>query len=322
MNYLKLILGSAAGLALATSASAQTVGIGSTKGGAVAQITATISKAVSEHGGLQMRAQTMGGTQQYIPVVNAGELEFGISNITQLHMARTGTGLSEGTKYENLRLVATMMKFIVSPVVPIKSGITKTSQLKGLRTSVGFKGAPLFANLHKGALATADLKSPDDIVPVPQVGLVQSWRALMAGKVDWVIAAGGSGFVKQMNAKIDGGVRHISFPNTPEALEKMHKYFPKSDWEIVQPRKGLTGVIEPTNFVSYDYTLWTYANLSDDIVYKVTKVMHTQVKQLKEGGPLWRTYQADKRLAKPQGHPYHPGAVKYYKEAGLWPAGS
>jgi TRAP transporter TAXI family solute receptor len=322
MNYLKLLLGTAAGVALATTASAQTVGIGSTKAGAVAQITATISKAVSEHGGLQMRTQTMGGTQQYIPVVNAGELEFGISNITQFHFARTGTGLSKGTPYENLQLVATMMKFTVSPVVALKSGITTTAQLKGTRMAVGFKGAPLFANIHQGALATADLVSPKDIKPVPQVGLVQHWRAFMAGKIDWVIAAAGSGFVKQMNAKIDGGIRHISFPNTPEALAKMHKFFPKTTWEVIPPRKGLTGVVEPTNFVSYDYMLWTHKALSNEMVYKVTKVMHTQEKQLKEGGPLWRSYQANERLAKPQGHPYHPGAMKYYKEAGIWPAGS
>lgn len=320
MNYLKLILGTAAGVALATSASAQTVGIGATKAGAVAQITATISKAVSEHGGLQMRKQTMGGTQQYIPVVNAGELEFAISNITQYHMARTGTGLSaKGGPYKNLQLVATMMKFTVSPVVPLKSGITKTSQLKGTRMAVGFKGAPLFANIHNGALATADLTQAD-IRPVPQVGLVQHWRAFMAGKIDWVIAAAGSGFVKQMNAKIDGGIRHIGFPNNPEALAKMHKWFPKTEWSVIQPRKGLTGVVEPTAFVTYDYMLWTHKGLSNDIVYKVTKVMHTQEKQLKQGGPLWRSFRADKRLAKPQGHPYHPGAVKYYKEAGLWPS--
>lgn len=320
MNYLKLVLGTAAGVALATAASAQTVGIGATKAGAVAQITATISKAVSEHGGLQMRKQTMGGTQQYIPVVNAGELEFAISNITQYHMARTGTGLSaKGGPYTNLQLVATMMKFTVSPVVPLSSGITKTSQLKGTRMAVGFKGAPLFVNIHNGALATADL-TPADIKPVPQVGLVQHWRAFMAGKLDWVIAAAGSGFVKQMNAKIKGGIRHISFPNNPEALAKMHKWFPKTEWSVVQPRKGLTGVLEPTTFVTYDYMLWTHKGLSNETVYKVTKVMHTQESQLKQGGPLWRSYSADKRLAKPQGHPYHPGAVKYYKEAGLWPA--
>ena len=318
MKYLNLALGAAAGTALAFSASAQTVGIGATKAGAVSQITATISKAVSEHsGGLQMRKQTMGGTQQYIPVINAGELEFGISNIAQYHMARTGTGLSKGSKYDKLRLVTTMMKFTVSPVVPVKSGIAKTSQLKGTRMATGFKGAPLFVNIHNGVLGTAGL-TPADIKSVPQVGLVQHWRAFIAGKIDWAIAAAGSGFVKQMHAKIDGGVRHISLPNTPESLKAMRAWFPKTEYSIVKPAKGLTGVIEPTVFITYDYLLWCHDKVSDDVVYKVTKVMHTQEKQLKEGGPLWKSYRAAKRMSKPQGHPYHPGAIKYYKEAGIW----
>ena len=157
-----------------------------------------------------------------------------------------------------------------------------------------------------------------DIKPVPQVGLVQHWRAFMAGKLDWAIAAAGSGFVKQMHAKIDGGVRHISLPNTPESLKAMHTWFPKSEYSVVQPTKGLTGVVEPTVFITYDFLLWTNDKVSDDIVHTVAKVMHTQVKQLKEGGPLWRSYEANKRMSKQHGHPYHPGAIKYYKEVGLW----
>lgn len=317
MSLFKLaVIGGA--LVIASSASAQTVGIGSTKAGAVAQITATISKAVSSHaGGLQMRKQTMGGTQQYIPVVNAGELAFGISNIAQYWMAVTGTGLSKPTKYSNLRLVSTMMKFTVSFVVPKNSGITSPAGLKGKRLAYGFKAAPLFQNIHAGGLGTVGL-SFDDVKKVPAVGLVQHWRMLMAGKVDGVIAAAGSGFVKQMNAKVPGGIRHISFPNTPEALRIMHKHFPKTYWSIVKPRKGLTGVVEPTNFVTYDYMLWTHKGLSDETVYKVTKVMHTQGTELKAGGPLWKSYRTDKNLSKQQDTPYHPGAIKYYKEAGIW----
>ncbi len=321
MRWTHTALGAIAAAALASAASAQTVGIGATKAGAVSQITATISKAVSEHApGVQMRKQTMGGTQQYIPVVNAGELEFGISNIPQFSMAFEGTGLSEGNKYNNLRLVSTIMKFTVSAVVSKKSGVTSIAQLKGKRTPVGFKGAPLFRHLFNGSLGTVGL-TPDDIKPVPQVGLVQHWRAFIEGKIDWAIAAAGTGWVKQMDAKIDGGVRHISYPDTPEALKAMHKWFPKSEWSVVQPAKGLTGVIEPTVFVTYDFLLWTHKGVSDDVVYKVTKVMHTQEKQLKEGGPLWRSFSADKRLAKQHGYPYHPASVKYYKEVGLWPAG-
>ena len=318
MKVLKFGLATAAAVALSATASAQTVGIGATKAGAVAQITATISKVVSEHGdGLQMRKQTMGGTQQYIPVVNAGELAFGISNIAQYWMAVTGTGLSAPNKYDNLRLVTTMMKFNVSFVVPENSGIRTVADLKGKRLAAGFKAAPLFTNIHAGGLATAGL-SYNDVKKVPAVGLVQHWRMMMQGKVDAVVAAAGSGFVKQMNAKISGGIRHISFPNTPESLKAMHKHFPKTFWSTVEPRKGLTGVKSPTNFVTYDYMLWTHKGLSNETVYKVTKVMHKHAAKLKEGGPLWRSYQDNANMSKQHGTPYHPGAAKYYKEAGLW----
>jgi hypothetical protein len=317
MNFLQLTLATTAVVGLAASASAATYGIGSTKAGAVSQITATISKAVSEHSGLQLRKQTMGGTQQYIPVVNAGELAFGISNISQYHMAQTGTGLSKGKKYSNLRIITTMMKFTVSPVVSLKSKITKVSQLKGKRIASGFKGAPLFVHVTNGALATDNL-TMKDVVNVPQVGLVQHWRAFMAGKIDMAIAAAGSGFVKQMNAKIKGGVRHISFDKSQAALKRMNRWFPRAEWGMVQPSKGLTGVVEPTNFVSYDFLLWTHKGVSNDVAYKVAKVMHLKAKQLKEGGPLWRSYKDNKRMSKNHGYKYHPGAVKYYKEAGLW----
>ena len=314
----KLLVAGGIAFAMTSAASAQTVGIGSTKAGAVAQITATISKAVSEHGGgLQMRKQTMGGTQQYIPVVNAGELAFGISNLAQYWMAISGTGLSKPNKYDDLRLVTTMMKFNVSFVVPNASGVTKVSDLKGKRLATGFKAAPLFYNIHQGGLGTAGL-GYGDVKPVPAVGLVQHWRMMMQGKVDGVIAPAGSGFVKQMHAKIKGGIRHLSFPNTPEALEIMHKHIPKTYWSVVKPRKGLTGVTEPTTFITYDYMLWTHKKLSNDVAYTVAKVMHKQSTQLKGGGPLWNSYEANSRLAKDQGMAYHPGAVKYYKEAGLW----
>lgn len=322
MNYVKLALGTLAGVAFAATASAQTVGIGATKAGAVAQITATISKVVSESDAdIQMRKQTMGGTQQYIPVVNAGELDFAISNIAQYYMAVTGTGLSEGTKYDNLRLVTNMMKFTVGFVVPVKSDVQTVSDLKGKRLGHGFKAAPLFMNITAGGLATEGLTF-DDVKKIPAVALVQHWRMFMEGKLDGVIAAAGSGFIKQMNAKIDGGVRYISFPDTKESLAAMHKHFPKTFWSTVEPSKALTAVRKPVTLVTYDYMFWTHKGMSDETVYKITKIMHTEAAKLKEGGPLWKTYKADSNLAKQHDLPYHPASEKYYKEAGIWPSSS
>ena len=80
----------------ATANAAGVAGIGTTKGGANAVIGATIAKVVSDQSGFQLRPQKMGGTQQYIPVINDNKLEFGLSNVMQYGMAVDGTGLSEG----------------------------------------------------------------------------------------------------------------------------------------------------------------------------------------------------------------------------------
>jgi len=318
MKYVKPALYALAGFAFAASASAQTVGIGSTKAGAVAQITATISKAVSEHApGVQMRKQTMGGTQQYIPVINAGELDYGIANIAQYYMAVSGTGLSKPTKYKNLRLVTTMMEFTVGLLVPKNAGINKISDLRGRKVASGFKGAPLFANITAGALATDGLTYAD-VKKVPIVGLVQHWRAMMEGKIVTAIAAAGTAWPKRIDAKVSGGIKYLSFPNNAKSLAAMHKYFPKTKWSTVKPRKGLTGVNRPVTLVTYDFMLFTHKGASAATVYNVAKVMHQRAKQLKQGGPLWRSYRSTANLAKNHGLAYHPSAIKYYKEAGLW----
>ena len=226
---LQKILVAVAVLALTSAnATAASVGLGTTKGGLTAQVTATISKVVSSHaGGLQMRTQVHGGTQKYIPVVNAGELEFGVSNIMQYAMAKQGTGLSAGKKYANLQLVATMMVFRTGWLVPKNSGITKISQLRGKRIASGFKGAPLFHFLLSAGLANAGL-SYGDVTKIPYIGLRQHWNGFKQGKIDAAWGGVGAGHVRDLNAKIKGGVRFLSFDTAAAAAKRTQKFAGKT----------------------------------------------------------------------------------------------
>ncbi len=295
---------------------AQTVGIGTTKGGATAQVANAISKVVSAHSGLQMRTQVMGGTQKYIPVVDSGELEFGISNIMQYFMATDGSGLSEGHKYDNLRLAATMMTFRTGALVAINSGINTTADLKGKRVPSGFKGAPLFQFIMTSYLANGGL-TWDDVDKVPQIGLRQHWNAFKEGKLDVVVGAVGSGAIKDMNAKIKGGVKYVSLSREPGAAEATLKHIPKTGFLEVKPAKPFVGVLGPTNVIAFDYNLWVNKDVSDDIVYKVVKAMYENEGELKETSPLWLSH-SSKTMARDQGLGYHPGAIKLYKEVGIW----
>ena len=311
-----LIAGAATAL-ISASAAAQTVGLGTTKGGLTAQVSATISKVVSTHAdGLQMRTQVMGGTQKYIPVVNAGELEFGISNIMQYTMAVTGTGLSAGKNYDNLRLVATMMVFRTGWIVPKNSSITKISDLRGKRIASGFKGAPLFHFLLSAGLANAGI-SYDDVKKVPYIGLRQHWNGFKQGKIDAAWGGVGAGHVRDMNAKISGGVRFLSFDTSAAALKRTRKHAPKTHFPVVNPAKPFVGVMSPTNVLAFDYMLWAHKGVSNDVVSKVAKAMYDNEEELHAAGPFWRSHKS-KKMGKDQGWPYHPGAISFYKQAGVW----
>jgi uncharacterized protein len=303
--------------AVPSPARADMVGIGSTKSSVVAQMSAVIAKVVSAHSGIQMRTQTMGGTQQYIPVVNAGKLHFGIGNMFQTAQAYAGIGLSKGHKYDNLRMVATLMPFRTGLLVANNSPIKKVSDLKGKRVPFGFKAAPLFQIFFEGFLANGGLTYAD-VEKVPAIGLRPMWELFMQGKVDTVISAAGGGPNKEMNAKIAGGVRYLNFdadgPNAKKTLEMLINTY----YAEIAPSAPFPAVRSKGEIIGYDFALWTNKDVSDDVVMKVVQALHDNAQELKTSSPIWARWDIN-QMAKNQGAiPYHPGAIAYYKKIGLW----
>ena len=150
---------------------------------------------------MQMRPTPMAGTQKYIPAVNDG-YEFGVANIMQQRgqlMAKfcpkDSRAHTSGSNIDEIQ---------GGPLVE-KTNF-KSVETLGLSRSHGFKAA-LFNEIIKTALATGDL-TISDTKNVPISALVPSWKALMAGKIDFAIGAYGSGFMKLI-AKKTGGIRFI-----------------------------------------------------------------------------------------------------------------
>jgi len=77
---------------------------------------------------------------------------------------------------------------------------------------------------------------------------------------------------------------------------------------------------EDQNIDAFDAYLNSGKAVSSEDAYAIAKILHTKWKDLQKAyGPLRGTAQ-DKIAPPTTSHPYHPGAVKYYKEAGLWSA--
>jgi TRAP-type uncharacterized transport system substrate-binding protein len=88
----------------------------------------------------------------------------------------------------------------------------------------------------------------------------------------------------------------------------------------IQPSKPNYGILSPTNVAAFDLLFITNKNVSEDVVYKVTKALHGGKKVMfasfKPLGSLFSPQKMAKDL--PYGE-YHPGAIKFYKEQGMWP---
>ena len=59
----------AASIIISTSSFAQTVGVGTTKGGFTNQAGQSLSKVVSKNTNIQMRSQPFGGSSVYVPAM-------------------------------------------------------------------------------------------------------------------------------------------------------------------------------------------------------------------------------------------------------------
>jgi TRAP transporter TAXI family solute receptor len=109
------------------------------------------------------------------------------------------------------------------------------------------------------------------------------------------------------------GIRVIGFPG--DAIDRALATLPG----LVKSKvpKGLYGVVDQ-DLASPGFLqqLIVDAGLSDELVYRLTKLWWTRIKEIHEIAP--GLDQADVRMAMEHATiPFHPGAVRYYKEVGV-----
>ena len=309
-----LIIGATAALiAMAGSAAAQVAALGSTARGGTSQIGRTLAGAISEAAPFQMRPQELANTADYIPLVNAGELEFGISNIVQLTYAVTGTGMSEGRPNENLKMVARLMPFRNAYIVRKDSDIQSVADLKGKRVPV-FADKALGDYVTKGYLANVGM-SLDDVEGVAVPNFPRMWASFQEGSTDVTIVVVGAGNSREFDATF--GIRYLSFDDGDAALERMREYLPQTYQQSLGADAKIPGIATDTNVNVFDYTLFAGKDVSDDMVYQTAKALWEKEADLLAGGPFWRGFTKE-AMGKDVGVEYHPGAIRFYKEMGVW----
>ena len=282
-----------------------------------------IAKVLSDHAPFQVTVLPTGGPNAYMPMIQSGELALGLMGGNDMDWA-----YNAGTNYDepatNLRALVTGHRVPVLPlVVRVDSGIKTVADLKGKRVGHGYGG-----NVEGQELITATLEAAglswDDVQAIPQPDAQSSFTALQEGRID---ATFGVTPVGAQSLEIDsqipltglnfGDIAPADVNNAPQAkIDILHKYMPASNL-ISWAQQGI--LKEDFTTLTY-YRAWVGASaaLSADAAYEVCRVLWEFTDELHPQHVLLEEWEQATLFDPNPFVPYHEGAVRFWKEKGVW----
>jgi TRAP transporter TAXI family solute receptor len=319
MKWLKLTLVAALASGLATAGQAQQVRViaANPQGSIFYAASVAIGKLMDDKLKMNVRVQPMAGSSTYIPLLNRGEADFGLTNVDDSLTAYKGTGNFRQPN-PDLRLIAAVFYLTLGVMVPNDSPIKTMADLKGKSLPWGYNAQTTGRTLQQAVLANSGL-SMDDVKPVPTQSLFSGVDLLGEGKVDAATIAVGTAQGQRANVSLAsrGGVRFLNVDSSPEAVARQRKILP-SRTIVIQPAPHAIGIVGPTTIIAYNIFFSTGSKMPDDLVYNIAKVIHGGKEDLLKGHPVFRGFDPA-HMTEEIGVPYHPGAIKFYQESGQWP---
>lgn len=262
--------------------------------------------------GLIATAVASNGSVGNVNSVNGATLEAGFSQSDVAYWAQTGTGLWEGQPaVEKLRLIANLYPESIHLVARADAGIASVADLKGKKVSLDEPGSGTLVDakiiLEAFGLTEADI-TPEYLKPD------QAADRMRDGAMDAFFFVGGypAGAIAELSSQHDVVLVPITGPEV-DKLRETYTFF-ASDSFPAGTYKGQEGDV-PT--ISVGAQLVTSADLSEELIYGITKAMFNETTQKLFGaGHAKGKFITLDNAVLGAGIPFHPGAEKFYKEAG------
>ncbi|MFN9504593.1 MAG: TAXI family TRAP transporter solute-binding subunit [Rubrivivax sp.] len=272
-----------------------------------------IANAVSQPGKIVVTAQASNGSLANVNGINGGAMESGFSQSDVATWAQKGTGIFEGKpNVPGLRLIANLYPESVHVVVKKGSGIRSVADLKGKRVALDEPGSGTLVNA-RAILAAYGLKESD--IKPEYIKPNQAGDKLKDGALDAYFFTGGApaGAIAEL-ASAGGGIDILPIEGAQaEALKRSSGFF-ADDVIAGDTYKG----VGPVKTLAVG-AQWVTSDKADaETVYAITKALFSAPAQAAlAAGHAKGKFITKENAVRSAGIPFHPGAERFYKEAGL-----
>jgi TRAP transporter TAXI family solute receptor len=277
-------------------------------GGTYFVIGEAMARILTEKAKLQVVPQQTQGPNQNMIMIDDGKIALGMVTMGVALQGLTGTGAwTRGKKYENVRALFPMYDTPLQCVALKKSGIASFQQLDGKTVGTGPKAGtagtyfPLIFEALGLKVQSRNGQS-SDMANLLNDGVIDAFCF-------------GAGIPVPTFSELDAAQQVVFFAWTDPELATIRKSLPEFS-EAVIP-KG-TYRQQPTDQKTvglFNFSI-TNKDMSDNLAYTITKTI------LENNAAMVRAHPAAKETIAANASrnsflPFHPGAVKYYRDKGI-----
>ncbi|RLG88813.1 MAG: C4-dicarboxylate ABC transporter substrate-binding protein [Thermoprotei archaeon] len=262
------------------------------------------------NGKIEATAVTSGASVANAKALDAGDAQVVFIQNDIAYYAHEGLYMFEGNKIEEIRGIATLYPEIIQIVVRADSGIKTLADLAGKKVVVGAQGSGTAVNAEQ-ILKAAGLW--DKITPV-YADFKTGAQQLKLGQVDAVFYTAGIPTSAIVELSATTPVNLVEVPE--DILKKLHDQGYAFYVKVTVPKDTYNGMTKDVTTVAVKAMLAVRADLPEDAVYTITKILFEHLDELKQAHKRAEAIKLEKALDG-MSIPLHPGAEKYYKEKGV-----
>jgi TRAP transporter TAXI family solute receptor len=226
-----------------------------------------------------------------------------------------GTGVFKDSKLP-IRTIAGLYKNYTH-VITLASGPIKTMKdLKGHVVGTGLPGSG--TEITSLRILEAYGINPEKDIQRQHLGTSEGVDALKDGKVDAFFWSGGLPTAAILDLAHTNGVT-IRMLSNDSVLEMMqNKYGETLYVPGIVPKQVYPDIDADVGVISIPNLLVVHAEMDENLVYEITKTLFERRAQLVAIHPEAANLALDSAV-KQSPAPFHPGAIRYYKEQHVWP---
>ena len=265
--------------------------------------------------GLVAIAQSTNASAHNVTAINAGQMEAGLTGAATLYFAYHGEAKFKDNQKPKLRIIANLFPEDLHLVLPKDKKLASLKDLEGKRVGIAQAGSGTQIAVE---LMLAAQGITRDNIDEAELNNSQSAERIADGQLDAYFYAAGTPVAAMIQLDNTKGMDLYSF--TDEEVVESNKAVP---YYVPSSIKSGTyqGVQYDVNTLAVQGILVTSSDQPEELIYEITKALwsDTTRKLLDNGHAKGKVILLETALKGIEGLkvPLHPGAEKFYKEAGL-----